>query len=598
MARTFRLLGPLVAFLATFATETFQAPGVTARVIRAGVPQIRGTVTSIGSMVGRARRGPQNVAVRCGSFAQWQRIFGDYDPNGYAADAVRAFFDNGGETLYFVRAQASSGGGTNTKALFNLQTAGAVNTIKVEATGAGTDGNGYKVVATKEDTKLGTLDVVNAAGATTVIKTTRNICSKLRVGDQINVTETGPGTIRGFVSRIDDTSIVLTASVTIGVGGFTAAAIVTLESFSLTIYDQGSVLFGPVKGLQMSSLSKANYFLTRINITGDYEIPVTVADLAAATGGLDTRPVNTVASGDMLTTGSEMATYVDADYYGNSGSGTGLYAFDKIKTIRIVAIPGVTGTSGAVAKALVQYCEGREDCHAIISPALSTSVSSAVTYKQDNIGSSRFGAMYYPWIQVTDPLTGLPGYAPPDGYVMGMYARNDRNLGVQKAPAGETAGRLVGAIGVERVLTTSDRRLLYPVNINPIEEITGLGVSVMGSRTLEKSEFEQIGVSRAFTYVATSLAEGTRWTIFEPNNDSTRARARRSVSSFLENEWKKGLLDGATIDEAFYVTCDKSNNPTTIVRAQQMQIDVGINVPDTVENLVINIQHDQRGTAA
>jgi len=580
------------------ATENFDAPGVSARVGRAAVPVIQASPVSIGGFIMYATKGPHDKAVRVDSFAKFVRIFGSYDTNTYGPDAVRAFFDNGGRACWIVRITRSGGSGSNVKATFTLQSAALANTMVCTAVGYGVSGNGMKVVAAKEDTKLGLIGAVTATGAQTVINCSSAIAAKLRVGDQIAITE--GTTQRGIVSRIDDTKIILVASVTVPAGGYnTTTTIITKETFSITVYDQGVVVAGPYRNLAMSSLSLKDYFLTRLNTTDD-ENPVTFTDSGLSmAGGVDTRPVNTVSGGDMLVGGSEMTQSADADYKGSSATSTGVYAFDKVASgqVNILAIPGVTGTSGAVSKALVEYCAGREDVHCVISPALATAVSAAVTYKQDNIGAYRFGAMYYPWVQILDPISGQPAYVPPDGYVMGLYARTDRKRGVQKAPAGE-AEALVGTIGVERKLSRDDRGTLYTVNINPIEDIAGKGQCVMGSRTLEKGLYGQVSVSRTYTYLAVTLREGTRWVIFEPNNEDTRARLRRSVSDYLEREWRKNLLNGDTVDQAFYCICDASNNPDVIVKAQQMVADVGVNVPDVTENLVINISQDQRGSSA
>ena len=77
-----------------------------------------------------------------------------------------------------------------------------------------------------------------------------------------------------------------------------------------------------------------------------------------------------------------------------------------------------------------------------------------------------------------------------------------------------------------------------------------------------------------------------------------RSRVKRAVDAFLEAEWRKGTLTGDTIDEAFNTICDESNNPPIVVKNQQMFLDTAVNIPQTTENLVINIQQDQRGTAA
>ncbi len=584
--------------------ENFQAPGVIIRELRAGVPQIRGVPTSIGGMVGRTLKGWANRKVRVSSFAQWVRIFGSYDPNSYVAESVDAFFKNGGNTLYFNRVLGSSGGGSaNTKAARILSTAGAVAAMTVTTVGEGFVGNTQRVKVEAENTKLGKIvaTAVPAAAAASVVLTASGV-ARVRIGDTLRFSDTvGPQTVRAVVKYINNNTVVFENAMTVaGAGLATATTDVYIETFALSYFEGTALTQGPFKFLRYSSLSQRDYFVNRINTDND-ENQFTVSDSAAPVGAsLDNRPVNTDATnGDLLTGGDEFSTFADAQYIGSTVGPTGLYVFDKVKDLRMLAIPGVTGaTAGAVSKAVLDYCTARADCVAIVEPPLGTSVSAAVTFKNDNVGGSSYGAMYYPWVQIIDPLTSQPSYSPPSGYVMGMIARTDQLRGVQKAPAGEIVGRLSGVIGLERELTDDDRATLYPQNINPIQNIAGIGQSVMGSRTMENGEFNQISVRRTFIYLEQSIKEGTTFVLFEPNDAATRAKARRTISAFLTSEWRRGTLEGATLDEAFFVTCDESNNPFVIRNEGKMIIGVGVNVPKTTEFLIIEIQQDQRGAEA
>lgn len=579
----------------------FLSPGVRIRELRAGVPQIRGASTSVGGFIGRCLRGPANKAVRITSWPQFQRIFGSYDQNSYLPDSVKAFFDNGGSECWVIRVLGSTTGGSNTKATKTLQTSGSVNQMVVTAKGEGTDSNNYNVLVAKEDTKISSsIPALVAAGATTQISVGASLASKIQVGDVVRFQDSaGPDDVRVLVAGIANGVLNLAASVTIPVGGLAAATTsVTIETFSFQVLYSGGVVYGPLTGLRVSALSKKNYFATRINIDDD-EVPVSVTDSAAPFGiALDNRPVNTdTTNGDALASGDGFTTYADADYIGN-GSTTGFNAWDKIRRVRQAACPGVTGTTaGAVSKALVQYCESRKDMLACVATAANVTPSAAVTYKADAIGSSSYGCMHYPWVKTLSPITNQATVTPPEGFVMGVMARTDREVGIANAPAGEDVGKLVGTLGVERTLSEADKDLLYPANINPIEDLEDVGQCLMGSRTLESGEFNQIHVRRTFIYLEQSLRVGTRYVIFKPNTKATRAGAKRTVDSFLEAEWKKGTLDGDTLDEAFNTVCDDSNNPDFVIKAQQMVMDTQVNVPQTTENLIINIQQDQRGTA-
>lgn len=67
------------------------------------IRQIEGVSTNVLAMPGITERGPVNEAKRVTSFEEWQRIYGRDILNGYAAQAVRGFFQNGGTQLEFMR---------------------------------------------------------------------------------------------------------------------------------------------------------------------------------------------------------------------------------------------------------------------------------------------------------------------------------------------------------------------------------------------------------------------------------------------------------------------------------------------------------------
>ncbi len=124
----------------------------------------------------------------------------------------------------------------------------------------------------------------------------------------------------------------------------------------------------------------------------------------------------------------------DARYIGKDngpGQRTGLKCFDEIDEISLVAAPGVT--SAAVQDALLTHCEVRKDRFAVLdSPETVQGGVDRLPRPRD----SKYGAYYFPWIQVYDPERGNV-YVPPSGHALGVYARTDTERGVHKAPANE-----------------------------------------------------------------------------------------------------------------------------------------------------------------
>jgi phage tail sheath protein FI len=165
-------------------------------------------------------------------------------------------------------------------------------------------------------------------------------------------------------------------------------------------------------------------------------------------------------------------------------------------------------------------------------------------------------AFYYPWVQILDPISNQEIYLPPSGFIAGIYARNDIEIGVHKAPANEVVR---GAIGLETLLNKAQQDVLNPLGINCIRFFEGRGIRVWGARTISSDpEWKYLNIRRYFVYLERSIERSTQWAVFEPNGDQLWANVRRSVESFLENEWKEGRLFGAKVEQAFFVRCDRS----------------------------------------
>jgi phage tail sheath protein FI len=61
--------------------------------------------------------------------------------------------------------------------------------------------------------------------------------------------------------------------------------------------------------------------------------------------------------------------------------------------------------------------------------------------------------------------------------------------------------------------------------------------------------------------IAESIADSTRWIVFEPNDRPLWKAIRRDISAFLTGLWRSGALMGASAEEAFFVKCDEETNP-------------------------------------
>lgn len=199
-----------------------------------------------------------------------------------------------------------------------------------------------------------------------------------------------------------------------------------------------------------------------------------------------------------------------------------------------------------------------------------------------------FGAFYFPWITIADPLSGALVDVPPSGHIAGIYARTDATRGVHKAPANES---IRGAVGVTHVVTKEEQGTLNPQGVNCIRSFPSGGILVWGARTLDDpaSEYRYVPVRRFVTMVSESLEQALHWVVFETNHEPLWKAIRRDITAFLTLLWRGGMLRGETPEQAFFVKVDAETNPEDVIAAGQVVIVVGLSVVRPAEFVVIRI---------
>jgi phage tail sheath protein FI len=274
--------------------------------------------------------------------------------------------------------------------------------------------------------------------------------------------------------------------------------------------------------------------------------------------------------------GLKTAVLTVNDYIpGDPTTGNGVYALDNV-AINILALPGQNSPEYIVGA--VAYCENRGDCFFIADGPGSFDARfdiDAPEAKQFVDGlpiRSENAAIYFPWIQVTDPVgvgKNPTRYIPPSGHLAGIYARTDVTRGVWKAPAGVDA-TVTGALDVQIPVKDADQDLLNPVSLNCVRKLAGAGIVSWGARTLSAdAQWRYVPVRRMALFLKASLKQGLQWAVFEPNDTPLWDQMKTSINSFMLGLFRQGAFQGSKPDDAFLVKCDASTNP-------QDNIDQGI----------------------
>jgi phage tail sheath protein FI len=187
------------------------------------------------------------------------------------------------------------------------------------------------------------------------------------------------------------------------------------------------------------------------------------------------------------------------------------------------------------------------------------------------------GALYFPYLQTTDGVTGGSSVSPPSGFVAGIFAREDVNRGVWKSPAGlETT--VLGTTGVVPwgVLTDPQHGVLNtkPNFVSCLRSFPGIGTVVFGARTLvaandAQEQWRYVAVRRMALFIEQSLYGSLKWAVFEPNDTPLWNALRQEVEAFMLGLFRQGAFQGDTTDKAFRVVCDSTTT-------SQADIDIGV----------------------
>ena len=244
---------------------------------------------------------------------------------------------------------------------------------------------------------------------------------------------------------------------------------------------------------------------------------------------------------------------------------------DKLAIFNLLVIPGVTNP--AVLSSASSFCVLKR-AFLIMDPPINDTPDGGVygsgpttAISFTGLATSKNSALYFPYLQSNNPITGANIYIPPSGTVAGIYSEIDQNRGVWKAPAGlETLLTNVTDLVPNGQMTDQRQGVLNLQGINCIRNFPGVGVVVFGARTSVSAnpsfqDWKYVPVRRMALFLEQTLYANLGWVVFEPNADPLWTAIRTSIESFMLGLFKQGAFQGDTPSDAFQVKCD--NQTTT-----------------------------------
>jgi len=511
----------------------YLSPGVYVEEVDRGTKPIEGVGTACAAFVGFAERGPVNQPTFVPNFTEFINTFGGFIKGGYLAQSVYGYFQNGGGRCFVTRLPGGEEAAAEPEAFVALPSHAqpAVASLTIAALEAGPAGAEISI------------EVVKPSGAGVP-------------EDQFNL----------IVRRGSAEEVFENLSFSKARAARNVVEVVNRESKLIRVAEKASEL----------------NMTERVPSPGRYKLAIAETESTAIV------PV----SSDVIV--------------GDAAERSGLSGFEVADEVTMLCVPDLMALyqSGAISMegvkavhlAMIAHCENMKDRFALIDCPPGLNPQQMKDWRMAEAGyDTKYGAVYYPWIRVANPLgNGESILVPPSGYMAGIYARSDTERGVHKAPANEVVR---GAMGLEMQITKSEQDILNPIGVNCIRTFPGRGVRVWGARTLSSdASWRYINVRRLFNFVEKSIERGTQWIVFEPNDPDLWARIRRDITAFLTNVWRSGALFGATPAQAFYVKCDEENNPQSVRDLGQVIIEIGLAPVKPAEFVIFRISQWATGS--
>ena len=297
-----------------------------------------------------------------------------------------------------------------------------------------------------------------------------------------------------------------------------------------------------------------------------------------------------------------------AMFQGVLAARTGLFALEDVDLFNILAMPEVAAMppadTSAVYTVAEAYIEERRAMLIVDIPANVRALDHMQTWINDNAGlRHRNAAVYFPRTLIPDPMNrNRLRSIGASGTIAGLYARTDTQRGVWKAPAGVDA-RLRNVESLDYLLTDQENGALNPIGVNCLRNFPIYANICWGARTLDgadilASDWKYVPVRRTTLFLEESLFRGTKWVVFEPNDEPLWSQIRLNIGAFMQDLFRKGAFQGSSPRDAYFVKCDGETTTQTDIDNGIVNILVGFAPLKPAEFVIVRIQQIARRAEA
>lgn len=235
-------------------------------------------------------------------------------------------------------------------------------------------------------------------------------------------------------------------------------------------------------------------------------------------------------------------------------------------------------------------CTVRTDCVPFVSQPYSVAVSNkgrewtdSLTFKgflRDT--SYEFVDSGYKYQE--DRYNNVYRWIPLCGDIAGLAARTDQQKDSWWSFAGFNRGQIKNCIKLAWSPTQSERDIIYPMGVNPVVTFSGMGTFLYGDRTgqSKSSAFDRINVRRLFIALERAISKAAKYSLFELNDQFTRAAFRNMVVPFLKDvQSRRGVTD-------FFVQCDETVNTPQVIDRNEFIANIYIKPARSINWITLN----------
>ena len=259
---------------------------------------------------------------------------------------------------------------------------------------------------------------------------------------------------------------------------------------------------------------------------------------------------------------------------------------DVVDVSLLISGPG----NATVAASLITIAETRKDCLVFLSPTKASVVNNAgsestsILSFRAGLTSSSYAVLDSGYKYQYDKYNDVYRYVPLNGDIAGVCARTDLERDPWFSPGGLNRGIIKNVIKLAYNPTKAERDNLYVQGINPVVTFQGEGTILFGDKTMlnRPSVFDRINVRRLFVVLEKSIARAARSTLFEFNDQFTRAQFVNLVEPYLRDvQGRRGITD-------FRVVCDTTNNTPEVIDSNRFVGDIYIKPARSVNFIQLN----------